>query len=49
MFPPRHRETKGKCVVEAKGGFRGFGELRPVSMAGSSWQKSKARTWISHN
>ena len=36
MFPPRHRETKGKCVVEAKGGFRGFGELRPVSMAGSS-------------
>lgn len=37
MFPPRHRETKGKCVVEAKGGFRGFGELRPVSMAGSSW------------
>lgn len=24
MFPPRHRETKGKCVVEAKGGFRGL-------------------------
>ncbi len=42
MFQPRHRETNGKCVVEAKGGFRGFGELRPVSMAGSSWNDERS-------
>lgn len=36
-------ETSGKCVVAAAtGGFRGFGEPRPVSISGSSWQNTSA-------
>ena len=43
------RETSGKCVVAAAtGGFRGFGELRPVSISGSSWHiyHQPMPTWI---